>query len=84
METTNTTYTFSHPNFNSAASSASLNKVATDDAGLSLDVIGANGKVGAATLYFQDNGDAVLRVHLTASSPLRVLVLDESGVILER
>ena len=80
--------TLSHPNGDGLPISASLNLDPTVPSFGQLEVRshGSGGAEfnGEAQLQFQANGTVVLRVHLSAANPIHVLILDDTGVILEQ
>lgn len=75
------TFAFSHPNFNGGYVEASLNQNEVIGGFLDLTIVDHNGRVGTAQLQFQDNGDVVVRIHESASNPLRALVLNDGGQV---
>lgn len=75
------TFSYSHPNFGSATTDASLNQNEVIGGFLDFTVVSADGRVGVAQVQFQDNGDVIFRVHASPSNPIKVLVVDDMGQV---
>ena len=78
------TFEFSHPNFGAGKTEVSLNQNETIGGYLDLDVKAPDGRMGTATIQCQDNGNVVIRVHLSPENPIHVLIVDGGGTLLEQ
>lgn len=79
-----TTFQYGHENFGDGFIKAALNSSTNNLAGLLLQVEAPDGRKGEAQIQMADNGNVVIRIHLTAANPIHVLILDDTGTILEQ
>lgn len=75
------TFAYKHPNFGGNVTTANLNQNEVIGGFLDLTIVAPDGRTGVAQLQFQDNGNVVVRVHVSPSNPIKPLIIDDGGQV---